>query len=281
MSWSPSMKPCANSGIAWPSLTDGRTLCSKIGVACESRLISLRNSARRTSALPESGDGAEVGLEHSQPEHGVDGGDHLGHAEDQRLARIEQVLGRFEARLRRRIGDAPHRRRDQRLQVGDLCACAVEAEQQPHQQLAGADQHRGAVARHPVGVVVHRDDAAGAGLVLHDDGGLALDVAGEPVGDHAAVEIAAAAGRKADQHLELLALEERRLRVGWCRGQRKQERTAVRASMRLLGGDQRRLGLSARQKSAGRPAALPSRCRSSARIPRGPKTPSTCAAPPR
>ncbi len=97
----------------------------------------------------KSGDGAEVRLEHRQPEHGVDGRDHLGHAEDQRLARMEQVLGRFEARLRRRIGDAPHRRRDQRLQVGDLCACSVEAEQQPHQQLAGADQHRGAVARRP------------------------------------------------------------------------------------------------------------------------------------
>ena len=51
-------------------------------------------------------------------------------------------------------------------------ARAIEAEEQPHQQLAGADQHRGAVAGDAVDVVVHGDDAAGAGLVLHHDGGL-------------------------------------------------------------------------------------------------------------
>ena len=90
--------------------------------------------------------------------------------------------------------------------------------------------------RHPVGIVVHRDDAAGAGLVLHHDGRLALDMAGKAVSDHAGEQVAAAAGRKPNQHLELLALKERCLRRGRACDKRGSSAAAmVRKSTNMAG----------------------------------------------
>src|SRR5262249_42555343 len=71
--------------------------------------------------------------------------------------------------------------------------------------------------------VVHGDNTRGAWHVLYDDRRLALDMARQPIGYDTAVEIAAATGRKSDQHLDLLALKERRLGGGRAGGQRKQE----------------------------------------------------------
>src|SRR5262249_8686849 len=150
--------------------------------------------------------------------------DDLGHGEDERLARAEEIPGRLEASRWGGIGDPSHRCRDQRQEVRDLGARAVETEDQSYQELTGADQHRGAVARDPVHVAVHGDDAAGARHILHDDGGLAFDVAGEPVGDNATVEVGGAARWKTDQHLDLLALIDRRLRGGGAGGKRHNQR---------------------------------------------------------
>ena len=170
-----------------------------------------------------AGDRAERHLEHGEPEHRVDGRDHLRHAKDERLARAEHVLGRLDTGRRRGIGDAAHRGRDQRREIGDFRARAVEPEQDAQQHLPGTDEHGGAVARHALRIIVHGDDAAGAGHVLYHHVRLAFEMAGQPVGDDAAVEVGAAAGREADQHLELLALIERRLRRGRSRSERQRQ----------------------------------------------------------
>src|SRR6266508_3554288 len=156
-------------------------------------------------------DESEGDLEHREPEHRIDGRDYFGHAKDERLARVEDILGRLNSGRRRGIGNPPHRGCDQRQKVGDFRTRAVEAEEQPYEQLAGTDEHSGAVAQDSVCIIVHGNDAAGTRHVLHNDAWLTLDVARKPIGDNAAVEIGPAAWRKADQHLDMLALIERRL----------------------------------------------------------------------
>src|SRR6266508_4547434 len=116
-----------------------------------------------------------------------------------------------------------------RTSLADLIQVAVEAEEQAYEQLAGTDEHSGAVARDSVCIIVHGNDAAGTRHVLHNDAWLTLDVARKPIGDNAAVEIGPTAWWKADQHLDLLALIERRLGGGRACDKREQQRCSGRA----------------------------------------------------
>ena len=76
-----------------------------------------------------AGDRAERHLEHGEPEHRVDGRDHFRHAKDERLARGQRILGGFDPGRWRRVGDATHRGRDQRREIRDFRARAIEPEQ--------------------------------------------------------------------------------------------------------------------------------------------------------
>ena len=93
----------------------------------------------------------------------------------------------------------------------------------------------GAVGGRGGGGVLHRIEARGARHVLHDDVGIARDVAAEMPRQHARVVIVAAAGREADHDANGLALVEGCdvLRRGGCRvaARSKSQSTSAIASL--------------------------------------------------
>src|SRR6266508_1019208 len=92
-----------------------------------------------------------------------------------------------------------------RTSLADLIQVAVEAEEQAYEQLAGTDEHSGAVARNSVCIIVHGNNAAGTRHVLHNDAWLTLDVARKPIGDEACGKREQQrCSDRADEHAELL-----------------------------------------------------------------------------
>ena len=78
-----------------------------------------------------------------------------------------------------------------------------------HEGGAGEIARHGAVARRHLAEVLGADDAAGPLHVLDDDVGLAVDVAGEMLGEQAPLDVGRPAGGEIDQDREPLALVER------------------------------------------------------------------------
>ena len=164
---------------------------------------------RDLAAAGIAGDDAELGAEHvvQQQRQIVGGGAGIAGADDQLL--VEHVLERLHRRVAAHVADI------------DVAVGAAEIDELVrivlHRHVAEQRlQHRAGEDRADRGAVLGRDriDVAGGAVgsraahVLHDDGRIAGHGVAEMPRQQPRIGVVAAAGRRADDHRDLLALEE-------------------------------------------------------------------------
>ena len=151
-------------------------------------------------------DQLELRLEHVVHDRGIDRGGRANPGRRQRRLKFLGVGKRFDRRCFPHEDDV-----DQRvepadpIELGGLEAHALGAELLVERDRRRADADDGAVLGRDVEDRVHRQEAAGAGLVLRHDRGLSRDVLAEMAGEQPSEGVVAAAGRVADDEVDGLA----------------------------------------------------------------------------